>query len=83
MIGLIEEIRGLITEADKHEAALREATRRRLELEGLTAELHGRIVFALRARYGKRSPQLHAFGIQPHAMRGERQRERDEAAEPQ
>jgi hypothetical protein len=77
----LEEIEDLITQIDKHEAGLREATRRRLEVEGLAAELHGRIVFGLRARYGKRNPQLHAFGIQPHALRGERKKEREEPPE--
>ena len=78
----LEEIEDLITQIDKHEAGLREATRRRLEVERLAAELHGRIVFGLRARYGKRNPLLHGFGIEPHAERGARKREKEKKEEP-
>lgn len=77
----IEELDDLLYQAGKHEAGLREATRRRQEVEALVAELHGRIVFALRGRYGKRNNMLHGFGIQPHGVRGPRQQEREEPAE--
>ncbi|HEX5759751.1 MAG TPA: hypothetical protein VF121_11195 [Thermoanaerobaculia bacterium] len=75
--GLIEEITGLVTRSDKHEADLREAVRRRREAEARAAEVHGRMVLALRARFGKRSPRLYEFGIQPLALPGERKRERE------
>ena len=77
----IEELDDLLYQADKHEAGLREATRRRLEVEGLVVELYGRIAFALRGRYGKRNPLLHGFGIQPHAERGSRKREKEAPAD--
>ena len=54
----IQEIDDLIYQEGKHEAGLREATRRRREVEGLLTELHGRMVFVLRGRYGKRNPLL-------------------------
>ena len=82
----LEEIEDQIHQAGKHEAGLREANRRRLELEGQIAELHGRIAFLLRGRYGKRNPNLHGFGLEPHGVRGPNRRERaetPEAAEPQ
>lgn len=77
----IQEIDGLIYQEGKHEAGLREATRRRREVERLLTELHGRIVFVLRGRYGKRNPLLQGFGVEPHAPRGSRQRDREEPEE--
>ena len=83
----LEEIQEQMYQADKHEAGLREANRRRLELETQTAELHGRIALLLRGRYGKRNNHLHGFGLEPHGVRGPNKRPRakkaDKAAEPE
>ena len=72
----LEEIEDQMYQADKHEAGLREANRRRLELEGQIAELHGRIAFLLRGRYGKRNNHLHGFGLEPQGVRGPNRRKR-------
>jgi hypothetical protein len=74
----LEEIEDQMYQADKHEAGLREANRRRLELETQIAELHGRIALLLRGRYGKRNPHLHGFGLEPHGVRGPNKRKRAE-----
>ena len=79
------EIEDQMYQANKHEAGLREANRRRLELETQIAELHGRIAFLLRGRYGKRNPHLHGYGLEPHGVRGPNKRPRAKkppAAEP-
>ena len=82
----LDEIEDQMQQANKHEAGLREANRRRLELERQIAELHGRIAFLLRGRYGKRSNDLQGFGLEPHGVRGPnkpKQAEKaDKAAEP-
>ena len=72
--GLVQEIDGLLTQSDQHEARLRESTRRRTTAEDRAAELFGRVVAALRAKYGKRSPLLHEFGLRPNALPGERKK---------
>ena len=66
----LEELEDQMYQANKHEAGLREANRRRQELETQIAELHGRIAFLLRGRYGKRSNHLQGFGLEPHGVRG-------------
>ncbi|HVF61010.1 MAG TPA: hypothetical protein VNJ70_14480 [Thermoanaerobaculia bacterium] len=78
----IQELDDLLYQANKQEAGLREAMRRKREVEGLVAELYGRIAYALRGRYGKRNPLLHGFSIEPHAERGARKREKEEKEKP-
>jgi hypothetical protein len=82
----LEEIEDQMYQAGKHEAGLREANRRRLELEEKTAELHGRIALLLRGRHGKRNPLLHGYGLEPHGVRGPNKqkpaKKADKAAEP-
>ena len=70
----LAELEDQMYQANKHEAGLREANRRRLELETQIAELHGRIAFLLRGRYGKRNPHLHGYGLEPHGVRGPNRR---------
>jgi hypothetical protein len=72
----IEEIEDQMLQADKHEAGLREANRRRLELERQITELHGRIAFLIRGRHGKSNPLLHGYGLEPHGVRGPKPRKR-------
>lgn len=76
---VLKEIGEQMYLADKHEAGLREANRRRVELEAQAAELHGRIASLLRGRHGKRNPLLHGFGLEPHGVRGPSKRKRGEA----
>jgi hypothetical protein len=78
--GIVQEIEALITQTDQHEARFREATQKRLDAEIRGAELHGRLVAALRGRYGKRALLLHEFGIQPNALPGPPKK--DEATPP-
>jgi hypothetical protein len=78
--GIVQEMEALITQTDQHEARLRESTSRRLNAETRGAELYGRLVAALRGRYGKRALLLHEFGIQPNALPGPPKK--DEATPP-
>lgn len=65
-----QEVERLITQTDHHEARFREFTQKRAEAELRGAELYGRLVAALRGKFGKRSLVLHEFGIQPNALPG-------------
>ena len=78
--GIVQEMEALITQTDQHEARLRESTSRRLDAENRGAELYGRLVAALRGKYGKRALLLHEFGIQPNALPGPPKK--DEATPP-
>jgi hypothetical protein len=78
--GIVQEIEALITQTDQHEARFREATQKRLDAEVRGAQLYGRLVAALRGKYGKRALLLHEFGIQPNALPGPAKK--DEATPP-
>jgi len=77
---IVQEIKALTTQSDQHEARLRESTSRRLSAETRGTELYGRLVAALRGKYGKRALLLHEFGIQPNALPGPPKK--DEATPP-
>ena len=74
----LERVEDLLTEQNAYESRLRETTRQRLEAEAEADELCSRLTGALKARYGKRNPVLHQFGIRPNEQPGPRGRRPEE-----
>ena len=82
LVARLEQVEALMTEQNAYEARLRETTRQRIEAEAQADELCSRLIGALKARYGKRNPVLHEFGIRPNERPGPRGRREEEPPPP-
>ena len=80
LVARLERVEALMTEQNAYEARLRETTRQRLEAEAQADELCSRLIGALKARYGKRNPVLHQFGIRPNEQPGPKGKRQEEPA---
>ena len=72
LAALRDRVAELVKQQHYHESRLRGATKKRIEAEAQADELSGRVVGALKARYGKYSPVLHEFGLRPNHPPGPR-----------
>ena len=79
---VVSSIEALVVEEDLHTMRLREATRRRRELEKQAVDLRGRLVTGLQSFFGKRSQELRQFGIDP-LLPNTRRKKEEEPAPPQ
>lgn len=82
LVARLERVEALMTEQNAYEARLRETTRQRLEAEAEADELCSRLIGALKARYGKRNPVLHQFGIRPNEQPGPKGKRQEEPPAP-
>ena len=82
LVARLEQVEALMTEENNYEARLRETTRQRIEAETQAGELCSRLIGALKARYGKRNPVLHQFGIRPNEQPGPRGKRHEEPPPP-
>ena len=75
LAGFVQQIDGLMHEADVHEGRFREAVRQRVVTEERARELYGRMVARLKGTYGKRANVLHELGLRPEGVPGRRKEE--------
>ncbi len=79
---VVTTIEALVVEEDLHTARLREATRRRRDLERQGVDLRARLVTGLQSFFGKRSQELRQFGVDPLLPNVRRRREEEEVPQP-
>lgn len=78
----VAAIETLMVDEDRYNGLLREAVQTRRDTEVLCIDLAGRIVTGVQSVFGKRSPELLQFGIDPLALGGGRRKAEEEEPPP-